>query len=451
MQRISGLGHNRGEVVGPKSREEFQRALKITRGGSMRAAQFFAPHPPYAVAGAGSWITDADGSKVFDCANNSFSLIHGHAFPPVIEALHKVLDDGTAFGLPTTSETRLAEAITTHSPKLEQVRFTSSGTEAVMFAVKAARAITGRPMIAKFEGAYHGAYDYVEVSLDSAPDNWGDSSPNSVLYASGTPASTAADVLVLPYNEAKSCRELIRAHHERLAAILLDPVAPRVGMVPIEADLREVIQDCCNRYGILLVVDEVVSYRVGFRGAHDIFGFEPDLVALGKIIGGGLPVGAVAGPASYMAVFDHTRGKPAVFHGGTFSANPLSMTAGLAALRSYTKDAVDRLNQMGETLRSEIIEQLRRRKLPAQVTGASSLFRLHLKTGVIRNYRTSFPSALQKAALAKVHLAMLQRRFLMTTNCSGALSTPMSETDVQDLAAALVDAVHETWNQSPWV
>lgn len=450
MQRVSGLGHNRGEVFGPKSRDEFQRALKITPGGSMRAAQFFAPHPPYAVAGAGSWITDADGRKVFDCANNFFSLVHGHAFPPVIEALHKVLDDGTAFGLPTTSETRLAEAITTRSPKLEQVRFTSSGTEAVMFAVKAARAITGRPMIAKFEGAYHGAYDYVEVSLDSTPTNWGDSSPSSVLYAKGTPASTAADVLVLPYNEPESCRELIRAHHGRLAAILLDPVASRVGMVPIEADLRDVIQDCCNRYGILLVVDEVVSYRVGFHGAHDIFGFEPDLVALGKIIGGGLPVGAVAGPASYMAVFDHTRGKPAVSHGGTFSANPLSMTAGLAALQSYTKDAVARLNQLGETLRSEIIEQLRRRELPAQVTGASSLFRLHLKTEVIRNYRTSFPSALQKAALAKVHRAMLERSFLMTTNCSGALSTPMSETDVQDLAAALVDAIHETWKQSPW-
>lgn len=450
MQRISRLGHNRGEVVGPRSRDEFQRSLKITPGGSMRAAPFFAPHPPYAVSGAGCWITDADGRKILDCENNFFSLVHGHAFPPVTEALHKILDDGTAFGLPTTSETRLAEAITTRSPKLEQVRFTSSGTEAVMFAVKAARAMTGRPMIAKFEGAYHGAYDYVEVSLDSAPNNWGDSSPNSVLYASGTPPSTAADVLVLPYNEPKSCRELIRKHHERLAAILLDPVASRVGMVPIEADLREVIQDCCKRYGILLVVDEVVSYRVGFRGAHDIFGFEPDLVALGKIIGGGLPVGAVAGPASHMAVFDHTKGKPAVSHGGTFSANPLSMTAGLAALQSYTKDAVARLNEMGDTLRRKVIEQLRRRELPAQVTGMSSLFRLHLKAEVVRNYRTSFPSALQKAALAKVHRAMLERGFLMTPNCSGALSTPMSETDIQDFAAALVDAVHEVWKQSPW-
>ncbi|MER9132148.1 aminotransferase class III-fold pyridoxal phosphate-dependent enzyme [Mesorhizobium sp. M0768] len=416
----------------------------------MRAAPFFAPQPPYAMSAAGCWITDADGRKVFDCANNFFSLVHGHAFPPVIEALHKVLDDGTAFGLPTTSETSLAEAISARSPRLEQVRFTSSGTEAVMYAVKAARAITGRSMIAKFEGAYHGAYDHVEVSLDSTPMNWGDSSPKSVLYAKGTPVSTAAEVLVLPYNEPETCRELIRAHHERLAAILVDPLASRVGMVPMNADMREVIQDCCNRYGILLVIDEVVSYRIGYHGAHAAFGFEPDLVALGKIIGGGLPVGAVAGPASHMAVFDHTKGKPAVSHGGTFSANPLSMTAGLAALESYTMDAVARLNRMGDMLRSEITEQLRRRELPAQVTGMSSLFRLHLKTEVIRNYRTSFPSPVQKTALAKVHLAMLERGFLMTPNCSGALSTPMSKTDVQDLASALVDAIHETWKQSPW-
>ncbi|MER8467808.1 aminotransferase class III-fold pyridoxal phosphate-dependent enzyme, partial [Mesorhizobium sp. M1396] len=336
------------------------------------------------------------------------------------------------------------------SPRLEQVRFTSSGTEAVMFAVKAARAITGRPMIAKFEGAYHGAYDYVEVSLDSTPMNWGDLSPKSVLYAKGTHVSTATDVLVLPYSEPETCRELIRGNHERLAAILLDPVASRVGMVPMEAGVREVIQDCCNRYGILLVVDEVVSYRVDYHGAHAMFGLEPDLVALGKIIGGGLPVGAVAGPASHMAVFDHTRGKPAVSHGGTFSANPLSMTAGLAALQSYTKEAVVRLNRMGNTLRTEINEQLRRHEVPAQVTGMSSLFRLHLKPEVIRNYRTSFPNALRKTALAKVHLAMLERGFLMTPNCSGALSTPMSNTDVEDLAAALVDAIHETWKQSPW-
>src|SRR5262249_25606587 len=154
--------------------------------GSMRAAPYFPPQPPYALRGEGCWVTDLDGRRIFDCANNFFSLVHGHAFPPVTRALHQILDGGTAFGLPTTLETQLAETIRARSPELEQFRFVGSGTEAVMFAIKAARAITGRHVIAKFEGAYHGAYDYVEVSLDSTPQNWG-GDPASILYAKGAP------------------------------------------------------------------------------------------------------------------------------------------------------------------------------------------------------------------------------------------------------------------------
>lgn len=443
-------GHNSGEILGPCSRAEFKRSRRITPGGSMRAAPYFPPHPPYAASGSGCWITDIDGRRIFDCANNFFSLVHGHAFAPVTQALHKVVDSGTAFGLPTPSESALAETIAARSPKLEQVRFANSGTEAVMFAVKAARAITGRPMIAKFEGAYHGAYDYVEVSLDSSPENWGDEAPNSVLYAKGTPPSVAVDVLVLPFADARKCAELIAAHHDRLAAIIVDPLASRVAMVPMRTDVRDAVHDAASRHGILLVLDEVVSYRLGYHGAHAEFGFEPDLVALGKIIGGGLPVGAIAGRASHMAIFDHTKGKPAVSHGGTFSANPLTMAAGLAALEHYDTAAVARLNGLGERLRGVVAEGIRRRDLPAQVTGTGSFFRLHLKTGQISDFRTALPGLAQKGGLARIHMEMLQQGFLIAPNCSGALSTPMTETDIHDLAAALVDAIQHVWEHSAW-
>src|SRR5262245_59137947 len=163
-----------------------------------------------------------------------------------------------------------------------------------MFAIKAARAVTGRSMIAKFEGAYHGAYDYAEVSLDSTPESWGDD-PQSILYARATPPAVATDVLVLPYNRPGDCRRLIEAHGDRLGAILFDPLASRAGMVPASAELCETMQDCCHRHGILLVLDEVVSYRLHHSGAHRQFGLAPDLVALAKIIGGGLPIGAIAG------------------------------------------------------------------------------------------------------------------------------------------------------------
>jgi glutamate-1-semialdehyde 2,1-aminomutase len=177
---------------------------------------------------------------------------------------------------------------------------------------------------------------------------------------------------------------------------------------------------------------------------------EPDLVTLAKIIGGGLPVGAVAGPAHHMAVFDHTRGKPPVSHGGTFSANPLSMAAGVAALKAYDEAAVARLNRMGDALRDELLEELASHDLPAQVTGMGSLFRLHLKTGPIDDYRTSFPSPEQARALARIHLAMLDRGFLLTPNCSGALSTPMNDSHIADLAAAIVEAIGEIHSQSSW-
>ena len=416
----------------------------------MRAAPFFPPHPPYAASGSGAWIVDVDGRRIFDCANNFFSLVHGHAFPPVLEALHEALDAGTAFGLPTPSETALAEAITTRSPKLEQVRFANSGTEAVMFAVKAARAITGRPMIAKFEGAYHGAYDYVEVSLNSSPQNWGETVPRSVPYARGTPASVAADVLVLPFDSPQKCTELITAHHDRLAAVVVDPLASRVAMVPMRTDVRDAVQEACRKYGILLVLDEVVSYRLDFHGAHELFGFEPDLVALGKIIGGGLPVGAIAGRASQMAIFDHTKGKPAVSHGGTFSANPLTMAAGLAALDHYDERAVVRLNVMGERLRGLMADGLGSSGVPAQVTGTGSFFRLHLKAGAISDFRTALPSPAQKAALTGIHLALLEQSFLLAPNCAGALSTPMSDTDIDDLTSAFLQAIQHSWEHSRW-
>ena len=442
--------HNHAAALGPRSRAEFERAKRVTPGGSMRYASYFAPHPPFAARGSGCWITDVDNRSILDCANNFFSLIHGHAFPAVIQALHAALDQGTAFGIPNVDEIALASEIRSRSPLLEQIRFVNSGTEAVMFAIKGARGITGRPAIAKFEGAYHGAYDAVEVSLDPTPPDWGAEVPASIAYARGTPPAVVQDTIVLPFNDAIGCRQILEQNKDRLAAVLFDPLASRVGMVAASPQLLEVLRDCCRRFGILLVLDEVISYRLGHRGAHPAFGLEPDLVALAKIIGGGLPVGAVAGPARHMAVFDHTKGKPAVAHGGTFSGNPLSMIAGLQTLKAYDQAAVERLNGMGAQLREMLNDRLLRRGLPAQVTGMGSLFRLHPKRTPISDYRSCFPSSAEKQAVARIQFALLERGFLLTPNCSGALSTPMSETHVEDLAAAIVEAVTEIHSKSSW-
>jgi glutamate-1-semialdehyde 2,1-aminomutase len=271
-----------------------------------------------------------------------------------------------------------------------------------------------------------------------------------VLYARGAPSSLAHDVVVLPFNDPIAVRRILGQHHERIAAVLLDPLPSRAGMVPATSDLRDVLQECCRKYGILLALDEVTSYRLDFRGAHAALGFEPDLVALAKIIGGGLPIGAVAGPARLMAVFDHTKGKPAVSHGGTFSANPLSMVAGAAALRAYDRLAVTRLNELGDRLRAALSEGLSSAGASAQVTGLGSLFRLHLKRSAIRDYRSTVPSPEQSKAIAEIQMALFERGYLLTPNCSGALSTPMTDTDIDDLAAAIIEATNEVHHRSPW-
>ena len=450
MMAMPPSTHNQPAALGPRSKAEFERAKHITPGGSMRQATYFPPHPPFAARGSGAWMIDVDGRQILDCANNFFSLIHGHAFPPVLEALRSVIDQGTAFGIPTSHEIELANAIRARSPRLEQVRFVNSGTEAVMFAVKGARGITGRHAIAKFEGAYHGAYDPVEVSLDSTPEIWGDETPAGVVYARGSPPSLLHDTIVLPFDDPSQCRLLLAEHGTRLAAVLLDPFPSRIGMVPASEHLLEVLNECRRKLGILLVLDEVVSYRLGYRGAQELFGLEPDLVALAKIIGGGLPIGAVAGPARHMAVFDHTKGKPAVANGGTFSANPLSMTAGLATLRAYDEPAIARLNGLGQRLRDTLNEQFARRGVPAQVTGMGSLFRLHLTRKPITGYRSCFPSPSQKQALAAIHFALLERGFLLTPNCSGALSTPTTANEIEAVGAALAEAAADVFASRAW-
>lgn len=426
-----------------RSQAAFLRERKVVPGGSMRAASWFQPHPPYAARGEGCWVVDIDGRRVLDCANNFFSLIHGHAFAPVLDAVRDAMAKGTAFGLPTEGEILLAEALAARSPRMEQTRFCNSGTEAVLAALKGARGLTGRERIAKFEGCYHGAYDWIEVSLDPNPANWDDENgnPASVRSSVGTPESVLRETVILPYDDPQRCADILRREGPTLAAVIIDPHASRAGAVPMSRETAAVVQDACRRDGIILIADEVISFRLSYEGASPLFGLEPDIITTAKIIGGGLPVGAVSGPADRMAVFDHSAGKPRVSMGGTFSANPLSMAAGLASLEHYSRSAVDRLNAMGDRLRAELRQGFAREGIAATVTGMGSLFRLHLGPQEVKGYRSAYTNAETNQLLRGIHLAMLEEDVLLTPNCSGALSTPMTEADVLSVADKLVNAV----------
>ena len=318
-----------------------------------------------------------EGDRRLDCLNNYTALIHGHAHAAIVEAATRRLALGSSFPLPTPEEVELATLLCERLPSAERVRFTNSGSEAVMMAIKGARAWTGRPKIAKFEGAYHGSYDYAEVSLGSTPENWGPGGAGQPAYSRGVPPAVLDDVVVLPFNHAELAVARIEREAKHLAAVLVDPIPNRVGLIPARRDFLRALREVTAAHGIALIFDEVITFRVGYQGAQGVFGVTPDLTTLGKIIGGGFPVGAVAGRADVMAVFDPTGGKPAAPHGGTFNANPVTMAAGLAAMRLLTPEAFAKLDELGAKLRGSLEACFKRAGVPGAVTGQGSLFRVH--------------------------------------------------------------------------
>src|SRR3984957_12616887 len=370
------------------SQELFSRSLSSLPGGNTRTTVYMRPYPIYAARGEGCRVWDLDGNQYIDCINNFTSLIHGHAHPSLIEAATRQLALGSAFGLPTESEIDLAELLASRLPSVDQVRFTNSGTEAVMMALKAARAFTGRPKIAKCEGAYHGTYDYAEVSLDPAPEAWGRNAPVSVAYARGTPDNVLADVVTIPFNDVDAAVSLIREHGRELACVLVDPMPNRAGLAPADRAYLQGLRQITREVGALLIFDEVITFRLGYRGAQGLWDIDPDLTTLGKIIGGGFPVGAIGGHWEFMTVFDPSSGKPALPHGGTFSANPVTMRAGLVAMELLDEAAFARLDAIGAAVRSGIDQAFRQAGVPGGTVGLGSLLKVHFTDRPIRDYRS---------------------------------------------------------------
>jgi len=315
----------------------FARAVEVMPGGNTRSTLFVAPHPPYAVRGEGPYVVDADGHRTVDCNNNYTALIHGHADPEILSAAAAAASNGTAFGLPTGYEVEMAEVLGVRTG-LSQWRFCNSGTEAVMMLLRGARAHTGRDVIVRFDGSYHGTYDGV-VAVD----------------APGVPAGVADSSIVLPQNDVGALEVAMHRHGDRVAAILLDLMPNRAGLRPVSAEFALAARALSAAHGALLAVDEVITFRLGVGGLHHSYGISPDLVSLGKIIGGGFPVGAVGGRADVLGAFSPLGDGP-VGWGGTFSANPVTMAAGLVALRRFAKADVAGLNAKGDRLRNQLVE-----------------------------------------------------------------------------------------------
>ena len=421
------------------SRSLYEEALEVLPGGISRNTIYRKPHPDYVSRGERCRVTDIDGKTRIDFANNMASLMHGHAHPAIVSAVTEQLNRGTAFTMATEAELRFAQHICSRNEGFEKIRFMNSGTEAVMAMIKAARAITGRPKIAKSEGAYHGTYDYAEVSQKSKPENWGsETSPASVPVVQGTPQRALDDVIIIPFNDIDRTIDLLNQHKDELACVLIDPLPHRVGLFPACGKFMKAIREWTIENGSLLCLDEVITFRMGYGGAQDWFpDVKPDLTAMGKIIGGGFPVGGLAGRDDVMSCLDPTKDKLPFPFSGTFSANPITMTAGRVAMELFDEAAVAKVNQLGDYARKEIAAAIASTKTTACVTGAGSMFRVHLKAEPPVEYRSAWQDAEEVRNIKFLIDHLYDNGFMMINTCSAALSTVLGEAEVDQMVEVL--------------
>ncbi|MEZ5274661.1 MAG: aspartate aminotransferase family protein [Ilumatobacteraceae bacterium] len=416
----------------------FERGRRVMPGGNSRVGVMFEPYPIYAAHGQGCRVTDVDGVERIDFVNNWSSLIHGHGNPAVLAALAAQAQRLLAVGMPTEVEIELAELLTARVPGVEQIRFSNSGSEGVLMALRAAKAFTGRPKIAKAEGAYHGNADAIEVSVAPSPKQWGAADqPSTVAATEGITAGVLQDSIVLPFNDVASTRQIIEAHAHELAAVVLDPVVSRMGFVQATPEYLRMVRDVTAQHGILLIFDEVFSFRMGYHGAQGEVGVTPDLTALGKIIGGGLPVGATGGRADVMAVFDQTKKPLRVEHGGTYNANPMTMAAGLACMRQMTPEAYAHLDALGERTREGLRAALRDTGLTGAVHGCASMVALIFNDTPFASYR-ELPLRRQEAEMIyALHRYLLNHGVTIIPHGMMLLSTAMTEDDIDEMLAAV--------------
>ncbi|ESZ18453.1 hypothetical protein X734_33085 [Mesorhizobium sp. L2C084A000] len=404
------------------------------------------PHPNYLAYGKGCWAFDVDGNGRIDFTNNFGALIHGYSHPEIVKAITEQAGRAVCSTMPTSLETELAALICERLPTGDKIRFTNSGTEAVMLALKMARSIAGKPKIAKIEGGYHGQYEYIDSSSTPSPSQWGDpTEPPTIARNSGTPGYMLPQLVVLPCNDIESSRKILAKHKEALAAVIVDPMQLQVGYGRPEVEYLKALRDEATRLGILLIFDEVVAFRNGLNGTQGRVGVTPDITVLGKFIGGGLPVGAVCGSDEVMSVFKISREGPRVLHSGTFSANPLTMAAGAATMRLLTSEVFDRFQSLQDRLSDGMDSVLQTYGVDARLEqyciGSTKLV---FGSAQIRNWRDLYQyyQNHQLSKVAPLQEALLKRKVLVS-RLSFLISSPMTEADIEVVLEAFDDAVKE--------
>lgn len=426
-----------------KSAAMFQRAQDVLTDGGSRSTIRIAPYSIYVKEAKGKYITDLDDNRLIDFNCNYTSMIHGHAHPTVVEAAIRQINKGTGYSFGSEAEFALAELLCGRCDNFDKIRFMNSGTEAVMNAIKAARAYTGRPKIAKCENSYHGSYDFAEVSLGVDPTDLGNGDPVSQAYSNATPQGVLDNVVVIPFNEPEIARRILDENAADLAGVLIDPIGQGLARIAPTDQFLQMIEAFCEERNVLFIADEVIAYRAGPAGIQGERNLHPHLTTLGKIIGGGFPVGAVAGRAEVMAVFEAEESKARLPHGGTYNANPVSMAAGFAAMDMMTNEGFEQLNQLGADFRNNIQDVFDVTDTDGRAEGQYSMFAMTLNDPALGDvdarghvYRSS-----------GLHRYMVQHGYWLTPGMVGVLSTVIESADIAPFCEVLQNGIHELRNQ----
>jgi glutamate-1-semialdehyde 2,1-aminomutase len=407
-----------------KSKRLYEKAKKVLPAGVSYFIRFMEPYPFYTARAKGSKIIDADGNEYIDFWMGHHALIFGHSPPKVIEQVKQQLEKGTHYGTCHELEITLAEQVVKLVPNADMVRFTNSGTEANMYATRLARTCTGLEKMVKFEGGWHGGYDALHKAVKP---------PFDIPESGGLTQAALKDTVVLPFNNIEEVRKTIKK--EKIAGVIIEPVLGAAGCIHAERDFLKELKELCSDNGALLIFDEVITgFRLAPGGAQQFFDVKADVVTLGKILGGGFPIGAVAGSREIMEHMDALRyeSPKLSFHGGTFCANPITMTAGIATLKLLEDGRLlDQLNKKGTSLRKQLREIFDRGKEAVQVTGVGSLWHTHFIKEQVRDARAAARADGEK--LTQYHAHLLENGVFFLPTKTGSLSTAHSKTDLEKL------------------
>ncbi len=415
-----------------KSGETLEKAKKYMPGGDTRTSIWFDPYPFWIDKAEGCRFTDVDGNEYIDFHNCYTTMILGHANPKVVAAVREQAAKGTALGVLIPTVVRWSELVCNMVGSVDKVRFGNSGTEAVMMAIRLARGLSGKDMVLKTDGCYHGSYDPVVFPSD----------------ATGISKGNLSESIIVPYNDKAAAEKAIVENKDRLAAVIVEGAMGAAGMIPPRDGYLEFLCQVTRDNGIMFILDEVISLRLAWGGVQSTYKIKPDLTTMAKIIGGGYPVGAVGGREDLMQMFSPEIRK--VYHAGTLNANPITATAGVATMEQLNADVINYINQLGESFADGVRAVFKRLNIKGQVTGMGSLQNIHFHDQPVINGKAAREA--NKDLMHLFYLAMLERGCFSAARGFYVMSTPMKQGEidtavkaVDDVMTGLKPTIEELW------